>query len=118
MACGCRGNNANVSQQQQQTTASPLTQSLYSDLKVSVNNNANSALEQAAPVVKTGYNILDVIQDKITGNLKYVDKAASDARLAQCHSCPNLRIGMCTKCGCIVDFKVRYEQSACPEGKW
>ena len=115
MGCGCRGNV-----QQTSATVQPVQQQPnIADVKLNVGNNINASLEQSVPVVKNvGYNILDVIQDKITGNLKYVDKDVSNARLAQCHSCPNLKIGMCTKCGCIVEFKTRYEQSSCPEGKW
>ena len=116
MACGCRGNNASASAAVPQGTVQPVTD--ISDVKLNVGNQITQQLEQAVPVVKSGYNILDVIQDKITGNLKYVDKAVSEARLSQCHSCPSLKIGMCTKCGCIVEFKTRYEQSTCPEGKW
>ena len=77
------------------------------------------ALDQVAPVVKSsGYNILDVLQDKLTGKIKYVPKDVSEFRLGQCHSCEHLKIGLCTQCGCIVEFKTRYEESSCPLGKW
>jgi hypothetical protein len=41
-----------------------------------------------------------------------------DARLGQCNACPNLKLRVCTKCGCAVDLKTSLAGAACPVGKW
>jgi len=35
-----------------------------------------------------------------------------------CRSCPDLKVGVCTHCGCIMKLKVKLEDSSCPIGKW
>lgn len=118
MGCGCGGNRATPTFNVNQTA--PIV------APTPIETNTAQNLEQAVPVVnetassntKHGYNILDVIKDKLTGKLEYAPKDVADFRLGQCHECEHLRIGVCTQCGCIVEFKVRYAQSSCPEGKW
>lgn len=78
------------------------------------------AAQTSLPVAKVSrsYNLLNVVKDTLSGNVEYAsdDKAAN--RLAVCNGCPNQMAGACTKCGCIIKLKVKYEESSCPVGKW
>jgi hypothetical protein len=127
-------------QSQAQTSASPMSQAtggILGDLaagtkrlggipmlrKRSADSSA-SATEIAAdqtsvPVAKrSSYNIINVIKDTLTGDVMYADNQMAKNRLEVCHACPHLMAGACTKCGCVVRLKVKYEESSCPIGKW
>lgn len=32
--------------------------------------------------------------------------------------CEFQKLGVCTKCGCVVESKVKFAQSECPIGRW
>ena len=64
------------------------------------------------------YSILDVIKDTLTGNAKYSEEDIVQKRLQVCNTCPNQIAGACSKCGCIIKLKVKYEESSCPINKW
>lgn len=80
----------------------------------------NAAQENSIPVVKSDrrYNLMNVIKDTVTGEAKYVSEEKLKSRLAICKACPSLLAGACTKCGCIVQLKAKYEESSCPVDKW
>lgn len=41
------------------------------------------------------------------------------SRIGICAGCPELTDhGICNKCGCMMNLKVRLEASKCPAGKW
>ncbi len=46
--------------------------------------------------------------------------SAKDAatRTEVCKLCEHKALAMCVKCGCFIPSKVRFAQTACPEGKW
>ena len=44
-----------------------------------------------------------------------VDK---DRRLAHCRICEHNKIGVCSKCGCILALKTQWKTTSCPVGKW
>jgi Family of unknown function (DUF6171) len=47
------------------------------------------------------------------------ESTKQQARISQCVSCPELTDGgMCMKCGCVMNLKVRLEAAKCPMGKW
>lgn len=80
----------------------------------------NAAKESSIPVVKSDrrYNLMNVIKDTISGEAQYVSEEKLKSRLAICKACPSLLAGACTKCGCIVQLKAKYEESSCPVDKW
>jgi hypothetical protein len=46
------------------------------------------------------------------------DEEIADLRLAACHKCPSLKMGICSECGCIMKLKVKIAEASCPLGKW
>lgn len=66
------------------------------------------------------YSIFDVIKDTVKGNVEKSSQQIISERIALCNVCPELKPTMriCSKCGCQVDGKVRYNKSQCPIGKW
>ena len=46
------------------------------------------------------------------------DEAAVDQRISACLVCPEFSGGRCTKCGCVMQLKVRIDVFKCPLGKW
>jgi len=47
-----------------------------------------------------------------------IDKETQDKRTQICNSCDSNKLGVCTKCGCIIKLKVKWKISSCPLGKW
>lgn len=39
-------------------------------------------------------------------------------RWRQCRSCPDIRHGICSHCGCFMKAKVKLRAASCPLGKW
>ena len=39
-------------------------------------------------------------------------------RMAICNGCPNLVLGVCTACGCVMKWKATLGKATCPLGKW
>jgi hypothetical protein len=35
-----------------------------------------------------------------------------------CLTCEHLRMGICTKCGCVIKGKVKFAKTSCPLKKW
>lgn len=94
-----------------------------------------AALKKAAPlelpkVPKSEANPMPSLLDKARGavaSMKEIahdpsmaDKEVQSKRLAVCDKCPSLYrlTGNCTKCGCFVAMKVKFQVSSCPLGKW
>jgi hypothetical protein len=46
------------------------------------------------------------------------DKETQEKRKQICSDCEKRKLGICTKCGCIIEMKIRWEISSCPIGKW
>jgi uncharacterized paraquat-inducible protein A len=72
-----------------------------------------------------GYNFLDVAKDALTGNLHMADAEKQEKRLSICRECEYLEkshldkaAGTCKQCGCLMTMKVKFNNSACPLGKW
>jgi hypothetical protein len=40
------------------------------------------------------------------------------SRLDTCNICDNLKLGICAKCGCLVELKTRLNVAVCPIEKW
>jgi hypothetical protein len=52
----------------------------------------------------------------------FEDKMASEEtkkeRLAICQKCEHNKIGMCSKCGCVLKLKTQWKTTKCPVDKW
>ena len=47
-----------------------------------------------------------------------VSKEQRNDRLVICKECPFYKLGMCTKCGCVMAWKTTLANAYCPENKW
>lgn len=50
-----------------------------------------------------------------------IGAASSEAlykRITACTSCENNLLGICKKCGCIIQAKIRIAKASCPVGLW
>ena len=45
-------------------------------------------------------------------------KSTVDERLEFCSSCEHNKLGICRKCGCIIQAKARLGNHYCPIGLW
>jgi hypothetical protein len=41
-----------------------------------------------------------------------------NARLEICKKCEHNKLGVCSKCGCILRLKTQWKSTKCPVGKW
>jgi len=66
------------------------------------------------------YNIINVIKDAVTGNLKFASREIIADRRSICNNCEvrNEVIDVCTACGCFLPTKIRLTKSACPMELW
>lgn len=64
------------------------------------------------------YDVVDVIRDTIGGNVEFSSEEQIELRKAHCVACDKKILGICSECGCIVEVKVKYLWSECPDGKW
>ncbi|MFA6198917.1 MAG: DUF6171 family protein [Bacteroidales bacterium] len=70
------------------------------------------------------YGILDVAKDIVTGNVQYAEPSKQEERRNICKGCEFLQdsrfdlIGICGKCGCMMNQKTKFSQSTCIIGKW
>jgi hypothetical protein len=55
----------------------------------------------------------------LTGELRASDEVAK-SRLDICKACPEFLnlTHQCKKCGCLMNLKVKLQDSGCPIGKW
>jgi len=58
--------------------------------------------------------------DHIKSGLKHADDDIKEKRAAICDSCPLIdkENYKCNSCGCYLKYKISWETSSCPEGKW
>lgn len=84
------------------------------------------AAKLAESVKPPSYNLTNVVADTIFGTAEMSSSDKREKRLEICKKCPNIvklplginGTGNCSKCGCFVDMKVKYEKSRCPVFKW
>lgn len=115
MGCGCNKNRLNEPTVPELVIGREIEISEAVPGETQVREDARDSVQLKQP---DSYNILDVIKDKVTNNLIYVEKEEMQERLKICQPCDDHRLGMCTNCGCIIEFKVRYAKSSCPKGLW
>ena len=58
------------------------------------------------------------IKGSFGGNLSFADRDTVEDRLSICRNCDELKIGICTRCGCLIAAKVRLQIAVCPARKW
>lgn len=56
--------------------------------------------------------------DLLNDNRPRVSKEIKNERFNVCKSCPELALGICKKCGCVMGLKTMLAQAKCPIGKW
>lgn len=58
--------------------------------------------------------------DHIKSGLSHADENERERRAAICSECPLLDSEnyKCNECGCYLKFKISWETSTCPKGKW
>ena len=70
------------------------------------------------------YDLLDLAKDAITGNIEYAEQSKIIHRRELCLSCEFLqksqfdKLGICGKCGCMMNQKTKFAKSSCIIGKW
>jgi len=42
----------------------------------------------------------------------------AERRIAICQECPEYKLFVCTKCGCMMPVKTRLRGASCPLNKW
>jgi hypothetical protein len=47
-----------------------------------------------------------------------VSSDISEKRYSICESCPSLKLGICTECGCRMKWKTQLKFASCPLEKW
>jgi len=45
-------------------------------------------------------------------------KSTVEERLSYCNDCEHNKLGICKKCGCIIQGKTRLANQKCPIGLW
>jgi hypothetical protein len=65
------------------------------------------------------YNIINVIRDIVTGELKLSTPEQVRVRRNVCSVCEaRSALNVCTACGCFLPAKIRVEKSECPMDLW
>lgn len=71
---------------------------------------------------KKPYSVLDAAIDTAKAAFGkegvFAPEDVRQKRANICDACPHKKMARCTICGCVLDLKVRYEQSSCPINKW
>lgn len=47
-----------------------------------------------------------------------VSKEIKQQRLEICKSCEHNKVGVCSKCGCVLTLKTQWKATKCPVEKW
>jgi len=50
--------------------------------------------------------------------VKMARSGTVEDRLSHCQPCENNKFGICKKCGCVIQGKVRFANQKCPVGLW
>lgn len=65
-------------------------------------------------------NFLKSAGAHVVNGMKHANDEVQQERIDICSDCPFISQdrGRCTKCGCILSVKIKWESSSCPIGKW
>jgi hypothetical protein len=77
-----------------------------------------SLSEQGRGLVKSSFEIVKDVVNLTTPT--FVSEGKRKERLLICKECPyySSKQSRCIKCGCFLEYKVKFEVSQCPIGKW
>ncbi|MDD5150381.1 MAG: hypothetical protein PHC28_07830 [Flavobacterium sp.] len=70
------------------------------------------------------YDLFDLAKDALTNNIEYADQEQTNNRKEICNRCEFLqtsvfdKLGICGKCGCMMNKKIQFKRSSCIIGKW
>jgi len=66
------------------------------------------------------YGILDAAKDLILeGEIEKAEPAVIEKRRSICNSCDKRnKLGVCTECWCITEYKTEMAKASCPLNKW
>ena len=79
-------------------------------------NQYPSFAEQSANLANSAF---EVLKGMMKGEAIMASPKIQQERLDLCESCDkNDGMGKCMACGCILDWKIPFAMSDCPEGKW
>lgn len=79
-------------------------------------NQYPSFSEQSANLAGTAF---DILKGLMRGDAIMASPQAQQERLEHCETCDkNDGMGKCIACGCVLDWKIPFAMSECPEGKW
>jgi hypothetical protein len=56
--------------------------------------------------------------DLLNPKEEHASEELRNSRMSICNSCPRLKLGVCTSCGCVMKLKTTLSRAVCPEGKW
>lgn len=56
--------------------------------------------------------------DLLNPNMGHTPEEVRAERLAICHACDRLHLGVCGECHCVMRLKVTLADAVCPLGKW
>jgi len=78
--------------------------------------------EQRKPsILEKGANFIKSAAKHVAGGMKIVSQEEMDRRMAICAGCEFFTGGdrpRCSKCGCHLKIKTRWESAHCPINKW
>ncbi len=69
----------------------------------------------------SGITLADIVKSKIQGKeLQTVTVQKQHERIETCIACPHSTMNnkLCGKCGCVIEYKTKFEDAECPIGKW
>lgn len=79
-------------------------------------NQYPSFSEQAQNLTNTAF---DIMKGMMRGDTPMASPVVIQERQDICETCPkNDGMGKCIACGCVLDWKIPWAMSDCPEGKW
>jgi hypothetical protein len=76
---------------------------------------------QAPSIIKKGVNFIKSTVNHIANKMKKVSQKETDRRIDICKGCEFFTDGehpSCSKCGCYMNIKARWESEHCPIDKW
>lgn len=56
--------------------------------------------------------------DAIKKQIALATKETITERQDICRNCEFAKLGICTKCGCVIRYKTKFAQAKCPMGYW
>jgi len=80
-----------------------------------------SKKQRQPSIFKKGANFIKSAAKHVAGGMKAVSQEEMDRRMAICEGCEFFTGGdrpKCSKCGCHLKIKARWESAHCPINKW